>query len=93
MSLSFLVAARIGSGDLIVGLLIGTAIGLLGGPILRNWLAWREWTDASRESRLIDEFLTRLEEDEENDDEKFEKFEDEPETDQRTPRVRWQKPQ
>jgi hypothetical protein len=90
VSLSFLVAACSGSGDLIVGLLIGTAIGFLGGPILRHWLVWREWTDASRESRLTDELLTRLEEDEKFHDEKFE---DEPETDQRTPRVRWQKPQ
>jgi hypothetical protein len=89
VSLLFLVAARSGSGDLIVGLLVGTAIGLLGGPILRHWLAWREWTDASRESRLTDELLRRLEEDEEFDDEKFE---DEPKTDQRPPRVRWRKP-
>jgi hypothetical protein len=84
-----LVAARTALGDLIVGLVIGTAIGFLAGPILRHWLAWREWTDASRESRLTDELLTRLEEDGEFDDEKFE---DEPETDQLPPGVRWRKP-
>lgn len=89
MSTFFLVAARSGSGDLIVGLLIGATIGLLGGPILRRWLAWREWTDASRKDRLTDELLTRLEEDQRFDDEEFE---GQPETDQPPPRVRWRKP-
>jgi hypothetical protein len=89
MSTFFLVAARSGSGDLIVGLLIGIAIGFLAGPILRHWLAWREWTEASREDRLTDDLLTRLEEDVPFDDEEFE---GQPETDQPPPRVRWRKP-
>ena len=57
-----LVAARGGGyGDFIVGLLIGVAVGFLLGPAVRSWLAWREWTEASRQARLTDEVLTRME--------------------------------
>jgi hypothetical protein len=72
-------AARAGSGDLIVGLLIGAAIGFLAGPLLRHWLAWREWADASREADLTDELLRRLEETKEP--------QDEPGTDRQPPEV------
>lgn len=48
--------------DVLVGLAIGGAIGYLAGPILRHRLAYREWRDASREARLADELLTKLEE-------------------------------
>jgi hypothetical protein len=42
---------------MLVGLLIGIVIGLVIGPLLRSWLAWREYVDASREARLHDEVL------------------------------------
>jgi hypothetical protein len=48
--------------DVLAGLAIGGAIGYLAGPILRHRLAYREWRDASREARLADELLTKLEE-------------------------------
>jgi hypothetical protein len=47
--------------DLIVGLLVGAAIGFLGGPILRSRLVWQEWAAARREASLTDELLARLE--------------------------------
>jgi hypothetical protein len=72
-------AARAGSGDLIVGLLIGAGIGFFAGPLLRHWLAWREWADASREADLTDELLRRLEETKET--------QDEPGTDTQSPEV------
>jgi hypothetical protein len=48
-------------GGFAVGLLVGTALGLLGGPVLRSRLAWREWVEASREAELTERFLARLE--------------------------------
>ncbi|HET9671626.1 MAG TPA: hypothetical protein VFQ40_02110 [Actinomycetota bacterium] len=47
--------------DLVVGLLIGAAIGFLAGPVLRSRIAAREWVETRRESRLTDELLARLE--------------------------------
>jgi hypothetical protein len=49
-------------GEFIVGLVIGVFLGLLLGPVLRSWLAWREWVEASREADLTDRLLVRLEE-------------------------------
>jgi hypothetical protein len=59
MELSGLVAAS--DGQFVAGLLIGVFLGLLLGPILRSWLAWREWVEASREAELAERFLARLE--------------------------------
>ena len=42
---------------MLIGLLLGIIIGLAVGPILRSWLAWREYVDASREARLHEEAL------------------------------------
>ena len=50
-----------GSADLIVGLLLGACIGVLVGPAFRSWQAYREWADASREVRLADRLLERME--------------------------------
>ena len=47
--------------DLVVGLLLGAAIGLLAGPLLRSRIAFREWTEVRREAALTDELLARLE--------------------------------
>jgi uncharacterized protein YneF (UPF0154 family) len=43
--------------QMLVGLLIGLVLGLLVGPVLRSWLAWREYTEASREAQLTDDVL------------------------------------
>jgi hypothetical protein len=48
----------------VAGLVIGVFLGLLLGPILRSWLAWREWVEASREAELTEGFLARWEEEE-----------------------------
>lgn len=45
---------------MVAGLLIGFAVGLLVGPILRSWLAWREFVDAGREARLADDVLRHM---------------------------------
>jgi hypothetical protein len=50
-----------GSGDLVVGLLIGCVLGVLVGPAFRSWQAYREWADASREVRLADRLLEKME--------------------------------
>jgi hypothetical protein len=60
-------AATDGSGDLLVGLLIGACIGFLAGPIVRSRLAYREWSEASRQARLTDELLSRMQEDPDRD--------------------------
>jgi hypothetical protein len=42
---------------MLVGLLLGIVIGLLIGPLLRSWLAWREYVEASREAELHERLL------------------------------------
>jgi hypothetical protein len=55
-------AANGGYGDFVAGLVIGGAGGFLVGPAVRSWIAWREWSDASRQARLTDEVLARMDE-------------------------------
>jgi hypothetical protein len=57
---TILAAAADGSGDFIVGVLLGGCVGYLVGPAFRSWQIYREWTDASREARLADRLLDRL---------------------------------
>ena len=45
---------------MLAGLLIGFVAGLVIGPLIRSWLAWREYLDASREARLHEETLRRM---------------------------------
>jgi hypothetical protein len=45
---------------MLIGLLLGIAIGLLLGPMLRSWLVWREHVEADREARLHEEILRRF---------------------------------
>jgi hypothetical protein len=54
------IVAAGGSGDLLVGLLIGCCIGILVGPAFRAWQIHREWTDASREAGLADRLLEQM---------------------------------
>ena len=62
MDLLTIVAANGNGGDdFVVGLLVGCVIGVLVGPAFRSWQSYREWTDASREVRLADRLLMRLE--------------------------------
>jgi hypothetical protein len=44
----------------VAGLLIGVAVGLVAGPLLRWWITVREWREASREAELSDELLRRM---------------------------------
>jgi hypothetical protein len=61
MELSLIAAGGNGSGDLVVGLLVGCCIGILVGPAFRSWQIYREWAEASREARLADRLLERME--------------------------------
>jgi hypothetical protein len=45
---------------MVIGLLLGIVIGLLIGPVLRSWLAWREYVEASREADLHEDLLQRM---------------------------------
>ena len=56
------IAANGNSGDdFLVGILVGCVIGVLVGPAFRSWQFYREWSEVSREVRLADRLLTRLE--------------------------------
>lgn len=61
MDLFLIAAGGNGSGDLVVGLLVGCCIGILVGPAFRSWQTYREWAEASREARLADRLLERME--------------------------------
>jgi hypothetical protein len=56
----FSIVAAGGSGDLVVGLLIGCCIGILVGPAFRAWQIHREWTATSREVGLADRILEQM---------------------------------
>jgi hypothetical protein len=53
----------LGSDGFLVGLLVGGGLGLLAGPAIRSWLAFRECEHASREADLADRLLERMEAD------------------------------
>jgi hypothetical protein len=62
VDLSPIIAATVsGSGDFVVGLLVGLCIGILVGPAFRSWQIYKEWVEASREVRLADRLLERME--------------------------------
>ena len=42
-------------------LILGFLIGLAVSPMLRSWIAWREYAAASREAWLTEETIRRLE--------------------------------
>lgn len=47
---------------MVIGLVLGIVIGILVGPVLRSWLSWREYVEASREADLHERLLRRLSE-------------------------------
>lgn len=57
------IAAIHANADLLVGLLLGVALGLLAGPVLRAWLTYLEWTETSREAELTEELIDRFDRD------------------------------
>lgn len=42
---------------MVMGLVVGFVLGLVVGPILRSWLIWRQYIEASREAQLHEEIL------------------------------------
>ncbi len=58
---SIVAAGGNGSGDFVVGLLVGCCVGFLVGPAFRSWQSYREWSKASREVLLADRLLERME--------------------------------
>jgi uncharacterized membrane protein len=61
LTVAIVAAGGSGYGTFIAGFLIGAGIGFLLGPAVRSWLAYREWADASRQARLTEEILARME--------------------------------
>jgi hypothetical protein len=53
------------SADLLIGLALGLCVGMAVSPVLRAWLMWREWLEASREADLVGDVLRRMDADEE----------------------------
>jgi hypothetical protein len=47
---------------MLIGLLLGIVIGLVIGPLIRSWLSWREYVEASQEARLHEEVLRLMSE-------------------------------
>jgi hypothetical protein len=62
----FELAAVSRSADLFVGLVLGLGVGLLVAPAFRSWQVHREWVEASREARLTERLLRKLEDDAED---------------------------
>lgn len=57
--MSALIAA--GLGDLLAGLVLGLLLGLVLSPILRSWIAWREYAQARRDAGAADRVVHHLE--------------------------------
>jgi hypothetical protein len=49
-------------GEFLTGLVLGLVIGFVAGPLVRFWLAWHEWRDSSREARLTEATMNRMDE-------------------------------
>jgi hypothetical protein len=47
-------------GDLAIGLALGLVAGILLGPVIRFWVAWKEWERASSEARLTEDAMRRM---------------------------------
>jgi hypothetical protein len=44
-------------GPFLGGVVLGALVGIFLGPLIRYWITWREWLDASREARLTEDVL------------------------------------
>jgi hypothetical protein len=47
-------------GVFLGGLVVGTLLGIVLGPFIRLWVTWHDWKEASRESRLAEDLLDRM---------------------------------
>ena len=66
---SFVSAGGSTTDGFVVGLALGAFIGYLVGPVIRWWLTRAEWAAASRETRLTDRLLERMEREADGDEE------------------------
>ncbi|HEX9824181.1 MAG TPA: hypothetical protein VGB51_07300 [Actinomycetota bacterium] len=48
-------------GAFVGGLALGLLLGVVVGPLVRLWISWREWSEASREARLTEDVLEAME--------------------------------
>ncbi|HZD16618.1 MAG TPA: hypothetical protein VE669_00605 [Actinomycetota bacterium] len=55
-----MVASVAAVGVFLVGLGVGVVVGLVVGPAIRFWLTRQEWKRASREARLTEDVLDRM---------------------------------
>ena len=60
---AILVAEGSGFGGFIAGFITGAGISFLLGPAIRSGIAHREWAEASRQARLTDKVLARIQRD------------------------------
>lgn len=52
--------AVIALAEFLSGLVLGVFLGIILGPAIRLWLTWHEWAEASREARLTEDVLKRM---------------------------------
>jgi hypothetical protein len=49
-----------GLAEFLGGLVLGVFLGVVLGPVIRLWLSWHQWVEASREARLTEDVLKRI---------------------------------
>jgi H+/Cl- antiporter ClcA len=47
-------------GEFVAGLVVGVVAGFLAYPLFWSWIAWREYQQASRRARRIDDVLKEM---------------------------------
>jgi hypothetical protein len=47
-------------GEFVAGLIVGVVSGFLAYPLFWSWIAWREYLQASRRARRIDDVLREM---------------------------------
>lgn len=47
-------------GEFVAGLIVGVVAGFLAYPLFWSWIAWREYQQASRRARRIDDVLQEM---------------------------------
>ena len=63
MPITAVAASTIAGAAFVVGLVIGVLLGIVAAPIVRSAIVHSEWRRASREARLTDVLLDRIERD------------------------------